>query len=182
MVLEPAMKHFWLIRHAKSDWNLPDQADVERDLNTRGRRDGELMQAAFERLSANSGHQPDWLVTSRATRAQATAEYVLAGSGLARDHMIVDPGLYNATPEALLAALREAPIEAQCVALVAHNPGLTWLVNALGGAAGDAPEATSKAGQTCKPQRYCSSSPQRSSRPNQETPRPAALTPETLGA
>ena len=46
-------------------------------------------------------------------------------------HTSVEQSLYLADPETLLATLKETPADVSCVALVAHNPGLTWLVNAL---------------------------------------------------
>jgi phosphohistidine phosphatase len=36
------MKRLTLVRHAKSDWSLPDQNDWDRPLNRRGQRDAPL--------------------------------------------------------------------------------------------------------------------------------------------
>ena len=128
------MKYFWLIRHAKSAHSAPDQSkrDIDRDLNNRGRRDGEQMKMWFARLAEDQAeYRPDWLVTSNAVRAVATSEFVADGFSISEDQTTSDASLYNAVPEALLDALRSTPADARCAALVAHNPGLTWLVNAL---------------------------------------------------
>ena len=128
------MKHFWLIRHAKSSWAEPGATDFERDLNQRGRDNGELMAERYEQLARTTpAARVEWLVTSPARRAAATSEYVARGFALNEQSIIQQPALYNATPETLLAAIRETPDEANCVALIAHNPGMTWLVNALAG-------------------------------------------------
>ncbi len=37
------MKRLTLVRHAKSDWSLPGQADWDRPLNKRGQRDAPEM-------------------------------------------------------------------------------------------------------------------------------------------
>lgn len=128
------MKHFWLIRHAKSENAAPgfNSRDFDRDLSNRGRRDGEQMQRWFAQLAAEQADtRPDWLVTSSAVRAAATSDYVARGFALTSNQTTDDPSLYNAPPEVLLDALRSTPCDARCTAIVAHNPGMTWLVNAL---------------------------------------------------
>lgn len=121
----------WLIRHAKSAWGERGLSDFERPLNARGQRDG-------PRMAAWLGNQSDpasWLWTSTATRARATAEFVQRGFGLDDGRVIGEEGLYHAGPEQILDVLRQTPGDVASVALVAHNPGLTWLVNAMGEAA-----------------------------------------------
>ena len=128
------MKQFWLIRHAKSANSAPnpEQGDFYRDLNERGRRDGAHMQTWFAQTANNQpACRPDWLITSNAVRAQSTSEFVASGFSIGADQRISDASIYNAGPESLLDALCSTPADANCVALVAHNPGLTWLVNAL---------------------------------------------------
>ncbi|MEM7219252.1 MAG: histidine phosphatase family protein [Pseudomonadota bacterium] len=124
------MKALWVIRHAKSSWADPGQDDFERPLNDRGRRDGPLM----ARWLAAQPLRADWLITSTAARARATAAFVADGFGLGRRGTVEEPGLYHAAPHDLLDAAREAPPTCDCVALVAHNPGMTALVNQLAGA------------------------------------------------
>jgi len=68
---------------------------------------------------------------SAANRAKQTSAYVACGFGITPQHTNVEQSLYLADPETLLATLKETPADVSCVALVAHNPGLTWLVNAL---------------------------------------------------
>jgi phosphohistidine phosphatase len=118
----------WLIRHAKSSWASPGLADFDRPLNGRGNRDGPVMAAWLRR-------QPDpatWIWTSGAVRALATAEFVREGFELGQDALVPADELYLAGPAELLEVLQRTPSEVRSVALVAHNPGLTWLVNTLG--------------------------------------------------
>ena len=123
------MKYFWLIRHAATQSQAA--SDIERQLSPPGHADGKLMTGYFTDEAKRAGVVADWLVTSAATRAQQTAQYVANGFGLADTQVLVEPGLYLAGPERLLSTLRDIPDEFQCVALVAHNPGLSWLVNEL---------------------------------------------------
>ena len=117
----------WLIRHAKSAWNEPGLADFERPLNARGERDGPKM-AAW--LAAQS-EPATWVWTSTAVRARATAAFVQSGFELADDAIVAVDALYHASPEQILDVVRQTPSEVRSVAIVAHNPGLTWLVNGM---------------------------------------------------
>lgn len=121
------MKHFWLIRHAKSSWAQADQADFDRPLNERGRRNGSAMAAWL----GEQTEVADWLVTSAAKRAQQTAAYVGGAFQLGTERIAVEKNLYHASPDLLLDALQSAPADCGTIALVAHNPGLTYLVSDL---------------------------------------------------
>ena len=90
------------------------------------------MQHWFAQLGRDQPeYRPTWLVTSNAVRAAATSQFVARGFALGADQCADDAALYHASPELLLEALRSTPAKVPCVALVAHNPGLTWLINTL---------------------------------------------------
>lgn len=118
----------WLIRHAKSDWSEPGSRDFDRPLNARGLRDGPRM----ARWLATQADPATWIWTSDALRARTTAEFVLEGFRAVSPTLVADHRLYLADPDQLLDVLRETPPNVRSVALVAHNPGLTELVNLLG--------------------------------------------------
>ena len=118
----------WLIRHAKSDWGTPGLRDFDRPLNSRGERDGPRMAAWLQ----DQPHPATWIWTSSAARALATTEFVRQGFHLTEDSVEATDELYHASAEQLLDVIRRTPASVENVALVAHNPGLTWLVNALG--------------------------------------------------
>jgi phosphohistidine phosphatase len=118
----------WLIRHAKSDWNAGARSDFERPLNRRGERDGPRMAAWL----AAASDPAIWIWTSDAARARATARFVAEGFG-ATARVVEERRLYEASPERLLEVIRETPSDVESAAVVAHNPGLTYLVNLLAG-------------------------------------------------
>lgn len=122
------MKHLWIIRHAKSSWADPGQADFDRDLNGRGERNGQQMQSHLATLA----DAPVWLWSSSARRAQRTAEFVRTGFAINPDHCQSLAELYHADADQLLDVLQRTPESVGSVAIVAHNPGLTDLVNSLG--------------------------------------------------
>jgi phosphohistidine phosphatase len=121
----------WLIRHAKSDWKAGVGSDFERPLNARGKRDGPRM-AGW--LAAQDG-PASWIWSSDAVRALATTRFVAEGFASAVPEVVSDHRLYLASPEQLLDVIRGTPAEIRSAAVVAHNPGLTELVNLLAGRA-----------------------------------------------
>jgi phosphohistidine phosphatase len=119
----------WLIRHAKSDWNAGLASDFERPLNRRGKRDGPRM---AEWLAMQSD-PASWIWTSDAVRARATARFVAKGFAAAAAPVVEEHRLYESTPETLLDVIRQTPDDCAAAAVIAHNPGLTFLVNLLAG-------------------------------------------------
>lgn len=119
-------RHIWVIRHGKSADGTPGMSDHERPLNHRGQDNGTVMRAWY----ADQAHPAQWIWCSTAVRAQQTAAFVSRGFNAP----VVDaPELYLASAERLLDCLQRTPGDILCVAVVAHNPGLTHLVNLLGG-------------------------------------------------
>ena len=109
-----------LMRHAKSAWNDPALSDHARPLNRRGQRSAD----ALGQWLVERGHLPDQALVSDAKRTQET----FAGLHLdiAPD---LDSDLYLAEPPRLLSALQAA--QGHCVLLIAHNPGIAALAEAL---------------------------------------------------
>jgi phosphohistidine phosphatase len=121
--------NIWLFRHAKSSWGNSSLADFDRPLNARGERDGPKMASWLSRQP----EAPQWIWSSDAVRALATAEFVCEGFSLDRAHLHQCHDLYLASPETMLDVLRSTPDDISSVAMVAHNPGTTYLLNLLSG-------------------------------------------------
>ena len=119
------MRYIWIIRHGKSADAEGGQRDHERPLNKRGERDGGTMR---DWLAAQD-HPAQWVWCSSATRAKLTAAYVTSAFNAA---FVEDSNLYLASQDNVLGCLRSTPADVSSVAVVAHNPGLTYLVNQLG--------------------------------------------------
>ena len=107
-----------LLRHAKSDWSGPEP-DIRRPLAARGRRQAPQ---AGRWLDANAG-RIDLAVVSPATRARQTWD-LAAAELLTKPRTVVDDRVYAASPQELLAVVRELPPDLYTVVLVGHNPGL----------------------------------------------------------
>jgi|CZKW01.1.fsa_nt_gi phosphohistidine phosphatase len=120
-----------LLRHAKSAW--PDVADHERPLAARGRRDA----PAAGRWLRESGCVPDHVVCSTAQRARQTWQLAVAELG-ASPRVRFDERVYGATAGQLLDLAREAPLKAQTLLFVGHDPAMRELALTLASAqAGD---------------------------------------------
>ena len=118
------MKYIRLVRHAKSADGQIGDSDHDRPLAARGERDGPLMQ----RWLTEQEHAIEWVWASSAVRAQSTADFVAAAT---KAHLATDSKLYLASPETILDVIRSTPPDVDSVAIVAHNPGLTYTANLL---------------------------------------------------
>jgi phosphohistidine phosphatase len=123
------MKTLILVRHAKSSWNHPGLADFDRPLNQRGERDapgiGVRLAVAIETLDA--------IVASPALRARQTALTLAGGIGFPEAEIRFEGGLYGASAAEMTASVRCFDNDAQIVAMVGHNPGMTDLANRFTG-------------------------------------------------
>jgi len=121
------MKTLYLMRHAKSSWSFDDLSDRERPLNDRGRDDAPRMGQALVKRNIHL----DLLVSSPAVRALSTAVLVARELNYPHDKIKVEPCIYEADLDTLLAVVRELPDEANSVLLTGHNPTITDVANYL---------------------------------------------------
>jgi phosphohistidine phosphatase len=114
----------YLLRHAKSDWADPGQADHDRPLAPRGR------EAALRLAAHLQGEpiRPGLVLCSTARRALETVQLVAPGGELQ-----VEPELYGATVASLLARLGRIEETVGTVMVVGHNPTLQQLALTLAG-------------------------------------------------
>lgn len=125
------MKTLLLLRHAKSDWSNPALGDFDRPLNKRGQKAAPMMGKEIRRR----GLVPQLVYCSEARRAQETWEAVsnVITEDPAQIEVKILRGLYLASPAQIMAQLRRAPKDADCVMLIAHNPGMENFAHRLAG-------------------------------------------------
>lgn len=112
------MRRLMLLRHAKSDWSVAGQSDHERGLALRGETAAPLM----GRYMASQGLVPDHAIVSTAVRTRETWQLV-AEAFPQKPPTTFEQRIYEAAPEAIIAAIKEAPISAKTLLVVGHNPG-----------------------------------------------------------
>lgn len=123
------MRRLLLLRHAKSSWDDPDLADLDRPLAARGRATAPVV---ARRMGAERW-RPDLTLCSPAVRVRETWQLVapeLPGEAIPVKTL---RSLYLAAPSRLLAAVRRTAPEVQTLMLVGHNPGLGRLAADLCG-------------------------------------------------
>jgi phosphohistidine phosphatase len=116
-----------LLRHAKSSLASLGQADIDRPLNDRGKRDA----LAIGRHMASLNLEPQLVLCSPARRAKDTWEIVakeLKTSPLIK----VEPNIYDFGDGAvLMELLRRQDKDAKSILLVGHNPTIEGLAQKL---------------------------------------------------
>lgn len=122
------MKTLFLLRHAKSDYP-PGTRDFDRPLNPRGRRAAETMGRELRRLGLAADH----ILASPAARVMETLAMLADGYG-GRMAVNFHEDLYLASPETLLAFIRQIEDRCDRLLVVGHNPGLQQLALQLGAA------------------------------------------------
>lgn len=121
------MRHLILLRHAKSSWDHPGLADIERPLNKRGQRDAPIMGQRLRERNL----QINRIVSSPAVRALTTARTIAAELGYADTAIRKRQDLYLASPRSIVNCLVDEAEDCATVILVGHNPGMTELANLL---------------------------------------------------
>ena len=118
------MKKLLLIRHAKSSWNAPDLDDHERPLNDRGERDSFTM----ARFLADNDEGLEVIYSSTAIRALDFAQVI---SEFCDITLVPELSFYTFDEDELMEILRSLPDTLSRVAVIAHNPAVTQLINRL---------------------------------------------------
>ncbi len=122
------MKILLLMRHAKAAAAGAGQADADRPLNPRGQRDAPRMGEWLRQHDV----APELVISSNARRAVETAAAVIDASGYGGEWQR-QPRLYEAEIEAYFDVLQQAPDAVGSVLIVAHNPGVEEMIEALTG-------------------------------------------------
>lgn len=115
-----------LMRHAKSDWSDDSLKDIQRPLNSRGRKDAPMMGTFIKGILES----PDKIICSNAVRARKTAELVAGSCNYKRD-IVVEPSLYDSTPGKYIQSINKVPDEVKTLLVVGHNPTVEQLMSAL---------------------------------------------------
>ena len=113
------MRRLLLFRHAKAERSIPGASDRDRDLIDRGRKDA----ARIGTYMAAHALVPDRVLVSTAARTQQTWKAAEGAFKPAPAATMVE-NLYDATPHAILAAIKDVPAKAHTLMVIGHNPGL----------------------------------------------------------
>jgi phosphohistidine phosphatase len=116
------MKQLIIMRHAKAEKAPAGGEDFDRPLAERGREEAVSVARALQAY----GVRPDFALVSSAKRTLETFRQV--ESVLGEIPALIGKDLYNASADALRRAIETHEDDGQCVLVVAHNPGVQYLV------------------------------------------------------
>lgn len=119
------MKTVYFIRHAKSSWKEQGLRDIDRPLNSRGKRDAPFM----AKLLRGKDIQVDQLVSSPANRARSTAKYFAEAFDIKESDILIMKDIYEAHPSTILRIIRSFSNDWKTVLIFGHNPTFTDVVN-----------------------------------------------------
>jgi phosphohistidine phosphatase len=122
------VKTLYLVRHAKSSWNIDVISDIDRPLNERGYVDA---QAMAKRLKKKA--QPGILISSPAIRAVSTALIFSRVLETETSAIQIHPLLYNTGVKQYLQVIGAIADEHTSAFLFGHNPIITETANLLAG-------------------------------------------------
>jgi phosphohistidine phosphatase len=124
-----AMKTLLLIRHAKSSWASMGEADFDRPLSERGKREV----AEMSEKILNQSIKITAFVSSPAKRAYTTCKAFAAAYGKSEEDIHLIEELYHAAPETFYKVIATLNDEDDNVAIFSHNPGITEFVSMVCG-------------------------------------------------
>lgn len=119
--------YLYLMRHAKSDWSGSGTSDYDRPINHRGQKNAKRVGVWM----AENNFLPEKIVSSPAVRARQTIEIVSEQFGHSQVKIDLDEDLYLASLDTLIESVQLYKNDVNSLMLVAHNPGLDYLVNDL---------------------------------------------------
>ena len=119
------MKKLIIIRHSKSSWKDLSLGDFHRPLNRRGKSDGPIM-ANFLSRKIN---KICFLHSSSSVRTFETSKFFI--DRIKFNKIKYDDSLYHSSSFSILNLIRNYSDNFSSVAIIAHNPGLTNLINEL---------------------------------------------------
>ena len=120
------MKKLYIVRHAKSPWN---QGENDYD---RGLVNGDENSTTFmaDQLVLK-GAKIDYVLSSSANRTTKTTLLINQVLGVNESKIEFHKELYLASPTTILSHIHSVPNTVNELMVVAHNPGVTQLVNYL---------------------------------------------------
>lgn len=119
------MKKLYLVRHAKSSWKEEGVHDMDRPLQGRGVRDAYNTSEWLH----NQGDQPEFIISSPATRALHTALIFAKNLDYSFSDIKIETAIYHASTKELIHIVRELNDDLSSVMLFGHNPTITDFVN-----------------------------------------------------
>jgi len=122
------MKQFKIIRPAKSSWKFPELKDIERPLNSRGKKDAPLMGALLKSVVPSI----DMFYSSPGKRAHETAKAFVRAYDKQISDISIESDLYFGDESDIMDVIHNNVEDTNVIAMFSHNPTSTYFVNSFG--------------------------------------------------
>lgn len=130
------MKRLFIVRHAKSDWSIPNQPDMDRNIIEKGYKRTVKAAKAIRNIGiasitgelVESEYLPDLIISSPTKRAIETAD-VLNYKFHTYVPIVTNDDLYESSPEAILSMLQKITGHIDSLIIIGHNPELLQFIN-----------------------------------------------------
>lgn len=119
------MKKIYILRHSKSSWEDLSLGDFHRPLNNRGKIDAPLISAYLR----SRIHEIDFLHCSSSARTYETSKFFI--DRIKFIDIKYDELLYHSSSSEIINNINCYDEKYNSAMIIAHNPGLTNLVNEL---------------------------------------------------
>ena len=118
-------KKLIIVRHSKSSWKDLSLDDFNRPLNKRGKEDGPIISNYLSKRT----NFIDLLHSSSSVRTFQTSKFFTERIKFGK--VKYDDNLYHSSSESILNLIKNYSNKYSSVMLIAHNPGLTHLINQI---------------------------------------------------
>ena len=120
------MKKLYIVRHAKSSWKDGEE-DYDRNLKKKGKLNAPFMAGKL----ISRGAKIEQIISSSAKRTVKTTGLINEVLGLDESKITFKKELYLASPKTIISQIQEVDESVNELMIVAHNPGVTQVVNFL---------------------------------------------------
>ena len=118
-------KKLIIVRHSKSSWKDLSLDDFNRPLNKRGKEDGPIISNYLSKRV----NIIDSLHSSSSVRTFETSKFFIQRIKFGK--IKYDDNLYHSSSRSILTLIKNYSNEYSSVMVIAHNPGLTNLINQI---------------------------------------------------
>lgn len=123
------MKTLLLIRHAEAEEAYFGTEDRNRELT----QEGFTKAVHLGKRIASGNFQPEILFYSDSIRTTKTTQLILEQIEMPEEATFIEPSFYEANVGRLLGFINERPDQAESMAIVGHNPAISFLAEYLTG-------------------------------------------------
>ena len=119
------MKKIFVLRHSKSSWKDLSLGDFHRSLNSRGKTDAPIMSSYL----STRVDMIDFLHCSSSVRTYETSKYFIERINFI--NIEYDESLYHSSSLEIMNNIKYYDEQYNSAMIIAHNPGLTNLINEI---------------------------------------------------